>query len=216
MGKLFLNLLSILSLISMSDRDTDEVLLSRIAHHDVDAFSKLYDRYATAVYNIIFRLIRERTLSDELLQETFWIVWQRAEQYEGRGSAAGWLMRIARNNCLDELRRQKARPLKANLTESKNQNILKRHIDEGAEVEEHLVIKRLRQQLHEAMGTLPDDQQTCLRMAYFDGLSHSEIAHQLDVPLGTVKSRVWLGMQKLELFFHHLEQPPKKEAKRDK
>ena len=89
---------------------TDEALLRRVASGDRRGFEVLYDRQASATYGLILRIVRDRTVADDVLQEAFWQVWKRASEYRGEGQVAAWIFRIARNRSLDELRRrQRAR-----------------------------------------------------------------------------------------------------------
>ena len=89
---------------------SDETLLRLVARQNSAAYETFYDRHTTAVYSLILRIIRQPTRAEELLQETFWQVWRNAATYRGEGAALAWLLRIARNRALDELRRQKVRP----------------------------------------------------------------------------------------------------------
>ncbi len=91
-------------------RHFDETLLQLIAERDAAALEVLYDRYAQVVYNLSMRIVREAAIVDEVLQDTFWQVWQKAGDYRGSGAAAACLCRIARNKSLDQLRREQARP----------------------------------------------------------------------------------------------------------
>lgn len=174
------------------------MLLRNISNHNSEAFSQLYDRHAGAVYQLILRIVREPTVADDLLQETFWSIWQKADQYQQRGSVAAWLFRVARNNCLDELRRRKSRPQAANLSESENRAILAAKPDKKVQVEEMISNEWMRQRLHKALEALPDEQRKCIQLAYFKGMTQRQIAENLSIPLGTVKTRVRLGVEKLE------------------
>lgn len=182
---------------------SDEALLQKISAQDVDAFSQLYDRYSAVVYQLILRIIRERTIADELLQETFWTIWKNADQFQHRGAVAAWLMRIARNKCLDELRRQKARPQPAKLSAPDNHAILTAKPDQSVKIEESVASSWMQQRLHGALADLPEEQQVCLKLSYFDGMSQREIAEHLGIPLGTVKTRIRLGVEKLEHLLKH-------------
>ncbi|MEZ4663895.1 MAG: sigma-70 family RNA polymerase sigma factor [Caldilineaceae bacterium] len=176
---------------------SDEDLLKRISSQDLRAYEVLYDRHAESMYGLIMRMIHDRHLAEDLLQETFWQVWQNAHQYQGHGVAAAWLFRIARNRCLDELRRQRARPSSAapdiaNMLEQHDLN----QQDTSAETQPEIAFSRNR--IQEALNDIPPDQRTCLEWAYFDGYTQREIAEIINVPLGTVKSRMRIGLEKLE------------------
>ena len=176
---------------------SDEELLRRISLHDLPAYELLYDRHAGPVYGLIMRMIKDRHLAEDLLQEIFWQVWQSAHQYQGSGVAAAWLFRIARNRCLDELRRQRARPSSAgpNITDMLEQQ----NLDAAdASTESHPEIMFNRGRIQEALNNIPPDQRVCLEWAYFDGYTQREIAEIINVPVGTVKSRMRIGLEKLE------------------
>lgn len=182
----------------MQAQIADETLLQQIMQRNTDALSVLYDRYAQTVYHLILRIVREPAVADELLQETFWHVWQKADQFQERGSAAAWLCRIARNMSLDELRRQKARPQSLDLSDQEYQAVLVNRPDQSIRVEEAVEQAWTRQELRQALDQLPAEQRLCLELAYFQGMSQREIAAHLDAPVGTVKTRVRLGIEKLE------------------
>jgi len=182
----------------MQAQITDETLLQQIMQHNTEALAALYDRYAQTVYQLILRIVREPAVADELLQETFWQVWQKAEQFQERGSAAAWLCRIARNMSLDELRRQKARPQSLALSEQEYEAAFANRADQSRRVEEAVDHAWTHQRLRQALEQLPAEQRLCLELAYFQGMSQREIAAHLDTPVGTVKTRVRLGMEKLE------------------
>jgi RNA polymerase sigma-70 factor, ECF subfamily len=179
-------------------QQTDESLVELIAQRDPDALAALYDRHAPAIYNLVMRIVREAALADELLQDTFWQVWRKAGDFEGTGSAAAWLHRIARNKSLDQLRRQKARPQLVSHDESADGHPpLPAGVAQPASVEQLSEQAWERRQVRQALSKLPREQRICLELAYFEGLSQRQIAEHLDAPVGTVKTRVRLGMDKL-------------------
>ncbi|MCB0060599.1 MAG: sigma-70 family RNA polymerase sigma factor [Caldilineaceae bacterium] len=183
---------------------TDELLLKQVALQDTAAYEALYDRHTQAVYSLIVRIVRQPTRAEELLQETFWQVWRNAAAYRGEGAALAWLMRIARNRALDELRRQKARP---QTVEQRTEGMTPAEaVDYAAartapleDVVETTVTRRWnQQQVQLALAEIPAEQRICLELNYFEGLSQREIAEHLALPLGTIKSRMRIGMEKLE------------------
>ncbi|MFN8456228.1 MAG: sigma-70 family RNA polymerase sigma factor [Anaerolineae bacterium] len=180
---------------------SDDALLQLIGQRDASALEMLYDRYAQTVYNLIIRIVRDSAIADELLQETFWQVWQACGrgQFRGEGAPLAWLCRIARNKSLDQLRRQKARPQALDpQPEESAQSMWEQFIDTEAEVE--AVTARLwdRQYLRQALAAIPLEQRLCLELAYFEGLSQRQIAEQTKTPLGTIKTRLRMGLEKLE------------------
>lgn len=178
---------------------SDEELLQLIAQRDADALSEIYDRHAQTVYNLIMRIVREQTAAEDLLQESFWQVWEKASTFEGSGVAGAWIYRIARNKSLDHLRRQKTRPAPTQKPISdtiglgepaKNVNLTSVEI----EVEQTLQ----RERVQNALASIPPEQRQCLELAYFDGMSQRQIAEYTDTPLGTIKTRVRQGLKKVE------------------
>lgn len=193
---------------------SDEVLLHRIAGGDRQAFEALYDRYATVAYSLILRIVRDRALADDVLQETFWQIWKRAGEYRGEGQVAAWLYRIARNRSLDEVRRQQRAPVAA--VESLDAWQTDAGSAEAGSHTRHPLLRRLaasrqssdaasqftqdqrRRHVQDALATIPHEQRTCLELAYFDGMSQQQIADHVNLPLGTVKTRMRMGLAKLE------------------
>ncbi len=174
---------------------SDEQLLQLISRQDLLAYEALYDRHAQVVYNLLNRIVRDAATAEELLQETFWQAWQKAGQYAEKGAVAAWLYRIARNKALDQLRHEKARPRPApNELETVEQS--RTYASESAE---QTTAERLqRQEISQALENIPSEQRVCLELAYFEGMSQREIAEYMQTPLGTIKTRMRIGMEKLE------------------
>jgi len=174
---------------------SDEVLLQAMVQKDVRAFEALYDRHAPVVYNLLLHIVRNESLAEELLQDTFWRVWQKIDQYSGLGAGAAWIHQIARRKALDQLRRQKTKlSLRGNELESHTWSPLLHQLSAEREFEQGWV----RQQVYQALEQIPQEQRLCLELAYFDGLSQQEIAQQTQTPLGTIKTRIRIGMEKVE------------------
>ena len=177
---------------------SDEALLQLIARRDVNALETLYDRHARTTYSLISRIVREAAIADELLQDTFLQVWRKAGEFRGEGSAAAWLWRIARNKSLDQLRRQKARPQPIATTLVDEQYSWSTPITANATVEQTTERALARQRLRQALSDLPIEQRMCVELAYFEGMTQYEIANYVGIPVGTVKTRIRLGIEKLE------------------
>ena len=176
-------------------RVSDEELLARTVAQDIQAFEALYDRHAKTVYSLILRVVWEPEAAEEILQESFWQVWRKAEQYNGGGAVGAWLCRIGRNKALDHLRRLKARPQ----SDDREAEMLERiSAPESRQVEAEVNRIWDRQHLQNALAAIPDEQRRCLEMAYFDGKSQREIAEEMGTPIGTIKTRVRIGLEKLE------------------
>lgn len=166
-------------------------LLQQVAtHRDVDAFRQLYQLYAPRVKSYMMRQGADANTAEELAQETLLTVWRKAGLYSGeKGSATTWIFTIARNLRIDRLRREVPwQELPDGHEETASSDIMP---DEAVSESE----RRDRVQL--AMATLPEDQLEVVNLSYIDGLSHSEIAEKLQLPLGTVKSRMRLAYQKI-------------------
>ena len=174
---------------------TDEALLLQISRRNSEALAVFYDRHAQTVYNLIMRIVREQTSADEILQDTFWQVWQKAETFQ-HGHAAAWLYRIARNKSLDWLRRQKTRPpIALSLDEPGNFATTVA----APTLVEHTVAQSWQQEhIHQALANLPPEQRQCLELAFFEGLSQRQIAEYTQTPVSTVKTRIQIALEKLE------------------
>ncbi len=191
----------------------DVQLLQRIAARDAQALSLLYDRYARLVFSLALHILGRVDLAEEITQEVFWKVWEKADGYRPeRGSVRAWLTQITRNRALDVRRRQQRRPLSAHaLPEPPESLVLP---GETANPEEHAVEEWEKQQLRQAIGQLPQEQQVVLWLAYFEGLSHQQIAQRLGLPLGTVKSRLRSALQHLRKALRESHPHPSSASKR--
>jgi RNA polymerase sigma-70 factor, ECF subfamily len=174
----------------------DQVLIAAIAAGDSNALEQLYDRYSSVVYRVALRMLKNRELAEDVVQEVFWRVWRRSASFANdRGRVAQWLFGIAHNLCIDELRRMRARP--APVYEDVEHPVIQQLIDEQTDVPAMAWTAEQRRVITEAMGELPEAQRQAIALAYFGGLSHQEIATKLNRPLGTIKTRVRLGLHKL-------------------
>ncbi len=167
-------------------------LAARVAQGDQEAFLALYDHTSPKVYGLALRMMGDAMAAEEVAQEAFLRLWTRAETFRpGRGSLLGWLLTITRHVALDHLRRSTRRPQLAEPPDA-DTGWEPRLSDEATQTEE----ARWRS-LYFAVQALPDEQQAAITCAYYHGMSHSQIAVYLGVPLGTVKTRLRLGMEKL-------------------
>jgi RNA polymerase sigma-70 factor (ECF subfamily) len=181
-------------------RRDDETLLRLIARAHPDALSELYDRYGRLVFSVAYNATTDSNLAEEITQDTFLRVWQRAESYHAQtGKVASWLASIARHRAIDLYRRRQARSeAHTHALEDMPDFEL---VDETLDVEASVEVEQSRQQVRWALSQLPDEQRQALALAYFRGLAQEQIAQALNLPLGTVKTRIRLGMQKLRQFF---------------
>jgi RNA polymerase sigma-70 factor, ECF subfamily len=173
----------------------DALLAARVRHGDAEAFGALYDRYAPAVYALAAHALGPAE-AEEVVQEVFLRLWQRAGQFDPVRSAFGaWFMAIARHRMLDELRRRgQARRLSA---AGDVERLLASAPDPALDPGTEVWLRETAHAVRSALAELPDDQRRVLVLAYFGGLTHSAMSDLLGWPLGTVKKRVRLGLQKL-------------------
>jgi RNA polymerase sigma-70 factor (ECF subfamily) len=174
----------------------DQALLARVAAGDSRALDTLYDRYARVVYSAALRILGSAELAEEVVQETFWRVWRRSGTFQPeRGQVASWILGIAHNLAIDELRRQRARP--SPVYDQEDRPVLRDMQDSRVDVAGEALEQEQRQLISAALSQIPNEQREAIELAYFGGLSQSEIAARLHNPLGTVKTRIRLGLQKL-------------------
>lgn len=192
----------------MNQAVQDEALISRLAAGDTNALSLLYDRYAGAVFSLLVRIVGDRPSAEELLQEVFVRVWQRAGTYQGaRGKPLTWVMGIAHNLAIDEVRRRGRRPVEAVERDDEGQNALLHSIPADDADPAELAWERLRrEQILAALHQLPPAQRTLIELAYFEGYTQSQLAARLGEPLGTIKTRMRLAAQKLRELLGDLAQ----------
>lgn len=185
--------------IGVGHAGNDEALLARLASGDPAALSPLYDRYAGPVFALLLRIIAERAAAEDLLQEVFVRVWQRADTYQvGRGRPRTWVLGIAHNLAIDEVRRRRRRPQGADEREAGQlEELLAAVPSAEAGPEEQAWARQRRQQIGAALAQLPPAQRVIIEMAYFEGYTQSQMADHLGEPLGTIKTRLRLGVQKL-------------------
>ena len=172
---------------------SDGELLRRIAAaRDAEAFALFYDRFAAKVYGLLLKLLRNRTDADDVLQETFLQVWKQADRFDpARSVPEGWLLMIARSRALDRLRK---RPT-TSATAIPEVPLL-------VEPSAGLQREEAGRALHSGLAGLIAEQREPIRLAFFEGHTHEEIAAMLQLPLGTVKTRIRLGMIRLRDCFH--------------
>lgn len=180
---------------------TDEEIVARLRAGESWAMSILYDRYARLVFSLAFKILGDRGAAEEAVQEVFVKVWKRSREYNpARGKFSSWLTGIAHNHAIDELRRRRIRPSAA----QDGGDALEAVIDDGPAPIEVAMASAERGRIVEALKAIPPEQRRAIELAYFEGLTQQEISDRLSEPLGTVKTRVRLGMQKLKAL---LEEP---------
>ena len=177
---------------------SDLDLVRRMASGDESAVAALYDRYGTVLYAVAYRIVGQKADAEEVVMEAFAQVWRDASRFEAsRGSVAAWLTMISRSRALDHVRsrdrRERLNTSAAREDQTQAPAMGSWGTDPGYQVEQTERQKRVA----EAMASLSPVQRQAIELAYYDGLSQSEIAERLNEPLGTVKTRVRLGMMKL-------------------
>lgn len=169
----------------------DASLLEQVRRGDEYAMASLYDRYSKVVYSVALRVLRDPASAEDVLQEIFMQIWRHPESFvASRGSLGGWLAVVSRNRSIDALRRR--RP-----TESVDEIALASNYNLADEAERDGMMEKARGVIHD----LPPEQRKTLEMAFFDGLTHSEIAEVTGDPLGTVKTRIRSALMTLRKAF---------------
>ncbi|MBI4719452.1 MAG: sigma-70 family RNA polymerase sigma factor [Planctomycetes bacterium] len=169
----------------------DHELLLRVGHGDKASFAEFYDRYSARIYGLIVRMVGRTPEADDILQESFWQVWQRAAAFDpSRGTPFAWLVLIARSRALDQLRRAARRDRLA-ACEALDRVTVANATEAGA------MRTEAQRRATTALERLPSDQKLAIQLAFYGGLTYAEIAERQGQPLGTVKTRIRLGMQKL-------------------
>lgn len=175
----------------------DETLVIQVARGNSAALEVLYDRYAPTVLGLSVKIIGDQALAEDILQETFWRVWQSAGTYQSQlGSFTGWLFRIARNLAIDAYRRRNVRP-QAVVSAEENDPILDNLADPDVDVAEQAQAMLNQRQVRKALASLPAVQRQVIEMAYFYGMTRQEIAQATGEALGTIHTRARLALQKL-------------------
>jgi RNA polymerase sigma-70 factor (ECF subfamily) len=175
----------------------DPKLLARVVKGDHQAFSQLYDQSSTLLYTMALRILGNRDEAAELLQDVYLEVWRKVSRYDvGRGTPVAWLVTLTRSRAIDRLRSRASRGQQKS-TDSLDSTSAAQVQDRGPSPFDAQADQEIRTLVGGAIASLPQAQQQALELAYYEGLSHAEIAARLNQPLGTVKTRIKLGMSKL-------------------
>jgi RNA polymerase sigma-70 factor (ECF subfamily) len=175
----------------MPDISFDETeLIRRLIARDQAALSELYAQFGGLVYSVALRVVQNNTLAEEITQDTFLKVWNQPTLWDSsRGRFVSWLLTITRYTAIDRLRMERRRPMRDSL-ELDDLRLGQRGLMDDPVWQDGKLLRSL-------LEHLPPDQIQVIEMAFFEGMSHSEMAEQLQIPLGTIKTRVRLGLQKL-------------------
>lgn len=175
---------------------SDAELMARVAQRDKRALEELYKQYAAAALGLALKMLGERNAAEEIVQEAFWRVWKRATTFElGRGQFTAWLFGIVHNLAIDEMRRRRVRP--NTISTDTEEDALLELPDTEMDVAETAFAHVKGEQVRLALNKLPDAQRSVIELAYFEGLTHQEIAARLNEPIGTIHTRARLALQKL-------------------
>jgi RNA polymerase sigma-70 factor (ECF subfamily) len=172
-------------LLALQTPESDAEIVERLHRRDPQALAELYDRYGRLAYSLIFRVVRDAAIAEDLVQETFLRVWNRAQGFDtAKGSLGPWLLAVARNRAIDYLRSASGRMRNAlELEESE-------HPSSFMDLEKEILRSDRARRVKEAMDKLAPHQRQVIELAYFEGLSQSEMAEKMGQPLGTVKTWV--------------------------
>lgn len=175
----------------------EERMLAAIADGDAAAFTELYDRLGSTVFGVVRRLIRDEGFAQDVVQEVFTDVWRNASRFDPTAaSARSWVMVVAHRRAVDRIRREQASRDRDERTAVRNTTVLGND-QSGDDAVEHLHLEIERRRVKAALVGLTGNQREAIELAYFGGLTHVEVAAYLNVPLGTVKSRIRDGMTQL-------------------
>ena len=167
-------------------------LIQQVAQQDREAFSQLYDRFSTLVFTLAMRMLKVRSDAEDLLQEVFVQVWRQAENYSAEhGSPEAWIINIARSRAIDKIRSIRRMEKSFVLTDDPAR------AESSENVESSAAESETRLMMNSVLANLPQTQRKVLELAYFDGLTQTEIAERLAEPLGTIKTRMRSGIQRL-------------------
>ncbi len=178
-----------------ADGPDDRQLLQRIADQDRDALDLLYTRYVTPVYSMALHMLKQPPLAEEVTQDVFLNIWLKAASFNAeRGQPKSWIMSVAHHRVVDVIR---SRRRTATMTDPEGYETLERIPSGNPSVESQVQQSLDRERIMGVLATLPNNQRQVILMAYFEGYTQSEMAEFLSEPLGTIKTRVRLAMQKL-------------------
>jgi RNA polymerase sigma-70 factor (ECF subfamily) len=170
---------------------SDEAVIEAVARADEDAIGELYDRFGKVAYGLSFRILHDATLAEDAVQEAFLQIWRSAGSYEpARAKASTWLLTFVHRRAVDLVRREERR---RTLPEAAAPE------PSGAGPDESVVARSRGEVVRAALTRLPTEQREAIELAYFGGLTQSELAERLGQPLGTIKSRMFTGLQRLRV-----------------
>jgi RNA polymerase sigma-70 factor, ECF subfamily len=171
----------------------DRAAFDRMARGDQDALGEIYDRHGRLVYSLALRIVRDQADAEDVVQEVFAQAWRQASRYDAsRGTVLAWLLTLTRSRAIDRLRGRRTRP-----EPSADEGLLNTIPDPAAPADVQAVASGQATQIRSAIEELSVLQRVAIELAFYEGLTHAEIAERLELPLGTVKTRIRQGLLKL-------------------
>jgi len=170
----------------------DEALLALASRQDEAALAQLYDRYGRVAYGLALRIVRDQALAEDAVQEAFLTVWRTAGSFRPeRAKPSTWILTLVHRRAVDVVRREERRRAQPLLEGQEEPD------ERALPADEEIALTDRRRLVQEALRQLPDEQREALELAYYGGLTQSELAERLSVPLGTIKSRMFTGLRRL-------------------
>ncbi|GAB3764016.1 RNA polymerase sigma factor [Spirosoma pomorum] len=174
---------------------SESVLIERLNQHDQQAFQWLYDQYSPALYGVVLRIVRDEDQAQDLLQDIFVKIWKNLESYDAtKGRLFTWMLNVSRNTAIDALRSRKTQPNNEIRTDEDNVHIVDRQHNTEQPNSDYIGIQDVVKQLR-------PDRKELIDLVYFGGYTHEEAAEELNLPLGTVKTRIRAALHELKQLF---------------
>ncbi len=174
-------------------RLADEDLMQLVRENDSSAFAVVYERHCDAAFSLAFRMCGKRGIAEDVVQEAFLSLWRSGSRYDHmRGSVRTWVLGIVHNRAIDSLRRGAIQDRGRISDEG-----IEEHVEAAERTDVEVGRRDEAREIRAALGGLPPDQARVIELAYYGGFTHSEIASMLDTPVGTIKGRMRLGLQKM-------------------
>lgn len=174
---------------------SESVLIERLNQHDQQAFQWLYDQYSPALYGVVLRIVRDEDQAQDLLQDIFVKIWKNLESYDAtKGRLFTWMLNVSRNTAIDALRSRKTQPSNEIRTDEDSVHIVDRQHNTEQPNPDHIGIQDVVKQLR-------PDRKELIDLVYFGGYTHEEAAEELNLPLGTVKTRIRAALHELKQLF---------------
>lgn len=191
-------ILTTIGKILTKDEERDRELMARIKARDASALSELYDHYNRLLFGLILSILKKREEAEDILQEVFTKIWQQAEKFDlERGTVYTWIVTLARNRSIDRLRSKVYKEQKKQSTSLDDKDVFHPLYSDESDPLENTILTERAKKVHQALDQISEKQRKVLQVAYFSGMSQSEISEEFDIPLGTVKTRMRDGMIKL-------------------